>query len=128
MSAPPAPRPATRRSLLALALPLALALACDDKNETPAKAAAPATVEKAEGKLTVGGKQAKVTSCKTVPKTQGTALELTLDTGITVISDAMEGMQWRKGDGTPSKLECDRQASKLSAGKAGDSAWSTGTL
>jgi hypothetical protein len=114
---------------LTLAAFLAFPLACDDKkDDAPAKADGPATVEKVEGKISVGGKEAKVTSCDAVAKKQGTALELTLDSGLTVISDAMEGMQWRKGEGAAEKLACDRMASQLSGGKAGAGAWSTGNL
>lgn len=66
--------------------------------------------------------------CRTLPRPKGTALELRLDTGLTVIHDAMEGMQWKKGEGPVAKLGCDRVASQLDAGKAGDSAWSRGKL
>ena len=114
---------------ITLALVLALPIACDDKkDDAPAKADGPATVEKVEGKISVGGKEAEVTACKVVPKKQGTALELTLDSGLTVISDAMDGMQWRKGEGAAEKLTCERMASQLSGGKAGSGAWSTGKL
>jgi phosphoribosyl-AMP cyclohydrolase len=118
------------RPVLALVFALALPLGCDDEKESSgeSKAAEPATVEKIEGKVTVAGKEAKVSTCKTMPKKQGTALELTLDTGITVIQDQMEGMQWRKGEGAAERLECDRMQSQLSAGKAGAGAWSTGKV
>jgi hypothetical protein len=103
--------------------------ACDDKAAaTDPKADAPKTVEKIEGKLTVGGKEAKVTACKVKPRDPGTVLELTLDNGLTLVDDAMEGMFWQRDGGERTRLECDRMGGKSDAGSAFGSAWWTGEL
>jgi len=114
--------------LTSLVFTLLLA-SCDDKAAASDSApAAPKTVEKVEGKLTVGGKEVKVTGCKVKPRDPGTVLELTLDNGLTLVSDAMEGMFWRKGDGERTRLECERSGGRTESGSAFGNAWWTGTL
>jgi hypothetical protein len=102
---------------------------CDDKSGGASEAKAPAMVEKVEGTASVGGKPAKVTSCKAAKRTKGVAAELTLDTGLTIAVDPVDGVQWRKGDGAFAHLDCDQiNLGSSTSGSAGDLAWATGGM
>lgn len=123
----PSHRPAARTRVLALAL--AFAPACDGDAKPAEAAKAPATVEKVEGRVTVAGKEAKVTSCKAVGQKVGVAVELTLDTGITIVRDDLEGTSIRKADGSTSKPDCDRTQIEAGGGSSlGAASWWVGEL
>lgn len=123
----PSHRPAARTRVLALAL--AFAPACDGDAKPAEAAKAPATVEKVEGRVTVAGKEAKVTSCKAVGQKVGVAVELTLDTGITIVRDDLEGTSIRKADGSTSKPDCDRTQIEAGDGSSlGAASWWVGEL
>ena len=112
-----------------LALGLAFASSCDGE-ATPADATkVPATVEKVDGRVTVAGKEAKVTRCKAVGQKVGVSVELTLDTGITIVRDDLEGTAIRKADGSTSKPDCDRTQITSGAGSSlGAASWWVGEL
>lgn len=119
--------PAARTRVLALAL--AFAPACDGEAKPAEAAKAPATVEKVEGRVTVAGKEAKVTSCKAVGQEVGVAVEVTLDTGITIVRDDLEGTSIRKADGSTSKPDCDRTQIEAGDGSSlGAASWWVGEL
>jgi hypothetical protein len=101
--------------------------ACDG-DEKAEPAAGPEVVAKVEGTVSIGGKAAKVTDCKTTARDPGYAVDLTLDNGLVLTYDVMEGMQWRKGDGEAQKLTCDKNASSMSGGKVPGGAFLAGTL
>jgi hypothetical protein len=102
---------------------------CDDKAAaSDSKPAEPKTIETIEGTVTVGAKAAKVTGCKVKARDPGTVLELTLDNGMVLVNDAMEGMFWRRGDGERTRLECERSAAQSDAGSAFGNAWWKGKL
>jgi hypothetical protein len=118
-----------RPAALLLALALAFAPACDAEPKPADAAKAPATIEKVEGRVTVAGKEAKVTSCKAVGQKVGVAVELTLDTGITIVRDDLDGTSIRKADGTTSKPDCDRTQIKSGDGSnLGAASWWVGEL
>lgn len=105
-------------------------LACDDEPaaEGESKSADPGTVEKVEGKVTVGGKEAKVLGCTTVSEPKGTALELRLDTGITVVMSQLDGVSWKKEGGEPARLECEKMSRSTQGGKTFVGAWTVGEI
>ena len=90
------------------------------------------TIEKVEGTASIGGKPAKITSCKAVGMRHGevqyTAVELGLDSGHTVLVDTYAGSTIRKG-GEPTKLsDCPRIGGRSTASGAASKAWAQGEL
>jgi hypothetical protein len=75
------------------------------------------------GTITIGGKPAKVASCKATPGPAGAVLEIALEGGLVLVADPASGMRWKKGD-TGDKLECTRVVSRQEA----DGARSKGDL
>ncbi len=74
---------------------------------------------KAEGTVTVGGKPAKVTSCKQVKAPDGVQTEFTLDTGHVIYWDMDTFV---RKDGKVEKLACGRADLESENGKG---AWHT---
>ena len=115
-----------RARICALAL-LALPLACDDAAEASEKADAPAMLEKVEGKITLGGKEAKVASCKVTASDPGYAAHIELEGGLTIVYDVMAGTKWQKEGGELQALECEKNQASMSGGKAPAGAFMAGT-
>ena len=91
-------------------------LACDSGKDQSAVAGV-------TGTITIGGKPAKVASCKATPGPAGAVLQIDLEGGLVLVADPASGMQWRKGD-AGGKLDCTRVISKQEA----DGARSKGDL